>query len=72
MTHCLCLCICCLYQALEQFTRLLDQDVSRERRGKNGVENLAKAMKESPQFSTESSQKDVKEKLQHVSSSRAH
>ncbi|XP_043222080.1 uncharacterized protein LOC122381678 [Amphibalanus amphitrite] len=59
-------------KALEQFARLLEQDVGRERRGKSGVENLAKAMKESPQFSTESSQKDVKEKLQHLRSTLAY
>ncbi|XP_037076232.1 LOW QUALITY PROTEIN: nostrin-like [Pollicipes pollicipes] len=53
-------------KALEQFLQLIRQDVGRERRGKDGVENLAKAMQEAPHFGNEGSQKDVHEKLQHM------
>ena len=42
-------------------------DIDRERRGKQGVENLAKALQETPNFGGEDSQQDVSDKLQHVS-----
>lgn len=41
-------------------------DLERERRGKQGVENLAKALQETPTFGGEESQQDVNDKLQHV------
>ncbi|XP_037089407.1 uncharacterized protein LOC119109761 [Pollicipes pollicipes] len=53
-------------KALEQFLHLIRQGVERERRGKHGVENLAKAIQETPHFGSEGSKKDVHEKLQHM------
>lgn len=46
---------------------MLRTDLERERRGKQGVENLAKALQETPTFGGEESQQDVNDKLQHVS-----
>lgn len=46
---------------------MLKTDLERERRGKQGVENLAKALQETPTFGGEESQQDVNDKLQHVS-----
>lgn len=51
---------------------MLKTDLERERRGKQGVENLAKALQETPTFGGEESQQDVNDKLQHVSAHRAH
>lgn len=53
-------------QALEKFLKMLRTDLERERRGKQGVENLAKALQETPTFGGEESQQDVNDKLQHV------
>ncbi|KAF0302324.1 Nostrin [Amphibalanus amphitrite] len=53
-------------KALEQFLHLIRSGVERERRGKHGVENLAKAIQETPHFGSEGSKKDVHEKLQHT------
>lgn len=47
--------------------QLVVQDLERERRGKNGVENLARAFKQSPNFGNVDSQQNVSEKLHHVS-----
>lgn len=50
--------------------QLVVQDLERERRGKNGVENLARAFKQSPNFGNVDSQQNVSEKLHHVSTYR--
>ncbi|XP_071513677.1 uncharacterized protein Nost isoform X3 [Panulirus ornatus] len=52
-------------EALEKFVQMLRTDLERERRGKQGVENLAKALQETPTFGGEESQQDVNDKLQH-------
>lgn len=46
---------------------LIRQDIERERKSKNGLENLSKAMKHTPNFGAEDSQQNVSEKLYHVS-----
>ena len=43
-------------------------DIDREKKGKAGVENLARALQETPKFGSEDSQQDVQEKLQHMRS----
>lgn len=53
-------------EALEKFIHMLKTDLERERRGKQGVENLAKALQETPTFGGEESQQDVNDKLQHM------
>ncbi|XP_068238088.1 LOW QUALITY PROTEIN: serine-rich adhesin for platelets [Palaemon carinicauda] len=53
-------------EALEKFIQMLKTDLERERRGKQGVENLAKALQETPTFGGEESQQDVNDKLQHM------
>lgn len=57
-------------QALVKVLQLVVQDLERERRGKNGVENLARAFKQSPNFGNDDSQQNVSEKLHHVSDNR--
>lgn len=47
--------------------QLIVHDLEREKRGKNGVENLARAFKQTPTFGTDDSQQNVSEKLHHVS-----
>lgn len=46
---------------------LIRQDIERERKSKNGLENLSKAIKQTPSFGAEDSQQNVTEKLYHVS-----
>ncbi|XP_063872604.1 uncharacterized protein LOC135107005 isoform X3 [Scylla paramamosain] len=53
-------------EALEKFIKMVRTDLERERRGKQGVENLAKALQETPTFGGEESQQDVNDKLQHM------
>ena len=55
-------------EALSKFLRVIKTDIEREKKGKAGVENLAKALKETPKFGGEDSQKEVQEKLQHMTS----
>ena len=50
------------------FFRVIKSDIEREKKGKAGVENLAKALQETPKFGSEDSQQDVQEKLQHMRS----
>ena len=45
-------------------------DIDREQRGKQGVENLAKALQETPTFGGEDSQQDVNDRLQNVNDSK--
>ena len=47
---------------------MIKSDIEREKKGKAGVENLAKALQETPKFGSEDSQQDVQEKLQHMRS----
>lgn len=55
-------------QALIKLLHLIRQDVERERKSKNGLENLSKAIKQTPNFGTEDSQQSVVEKLYHMKS----
>ncbi|XP_039280905.1 uncharacterized protein LOC111059427 isoform X2 [Nilaparvata lugens] len=59
-------------QALYKILQLIRQDLERERRGKQGVENLARALKQTPNFGTEDSQQNVTEKLHHMRSMLAY
>ena len=43
-------------------------DIEREKKGKAGVENLARALQETPKFGSEDSQHDVREKIRHMRS----
>lgn len=55
-------------QALVKLLQLIRQDLDRERRGKQGVENLARALQQTPTFGAEDSQQNVTEKLHHMRS----
>ena len=55
-------------EALAKFVGILKGDIDREKKGRAGVENLAKALQETPKFGGEESQQDVQEKLQHMRS----
>ncbi|KAL1116758.1 hypothetical protein AAG570_005230, partial [Ranatra chinensis] len=59
-------------QALVKLLQLIRQDLERERRGKNGVENLARALKQAPNFATHDTQHNVSEKLHHMRSMLAY
>ena len=54
--------------SLAKCLRVVKSDIEREKKGKAGVENLAKALQETPKFGGEESQNDVQEKLQHMRS----
>ena len=53
---------------LARCLRIIRSDIEREKKGKAGVENLAKALQETPKFGNEDSQQDVYEKLLHMKS----
>lgn len=53
-------------EALDRFLMVLKHDIERERRGKQGVENLARVFQETPTFGDRDAQDDVQEKLQHM------
>lgn len=55
-------------EALVKFLAIVKADIDRERKGRAGVENLAKALQETPKFGGEESQADVQDKLQHMRS----
>ena len=55
-------------EALAKFVGIIKADIEREKKGRAGVENLAKALQETPKFGGEESQQDVQEKLQHMRS----
>ncbi|KAK6622150.1 hypothetical protein RUM44_001957 [Polyplax serrata] len=55
-------------QALMKLLQLIRQDLERERRGKEGVENLQRALQQTPNFGAEESQQNVDEKLHHMKS----
>ena len=55
-------------EALARGLRMIRADIERERKGKAGVENLARALQETPKFGSEDSQSDVREKLRHMKS----
>ena len=55
-------------EALFKFLRLVKSEIEREKKGKAGVENLAKALRETPRFGGEDSQQDVQDKLLHMRS----
>lgn len=54
------------FKALVKLLHLIRQDIERERKSKNGLENLSKAIKQTPNFGAEDSQQSVSEKLYHV------
>ncbi|XP_023215203.1 nostrin-like [Centruroides sculpturatus] len=53
-------------ESLEKFLRMLKHDLELERKGKQGLENLAKVFQETPNFGDADAQQDVNEKLQHL------
>ena len=55
-------------EALSKFVGILKADIEREKKGRAGVENLAKALQETPKFGGEESQAEVADKLQHMRS----
>lgn len=55
-------------EALAKLLRVIKSDIEREKKGKAGVENLAKALQETPKFGSEDSQQDVQDKLLHMRS----
>ena len=55
-------------EALSRSLRMIRADMEREKKGKAGVENLARALKETPKFGNEDSQHDVREKIRHMRS----
>lgn len=55
-------------QALIKLLHLIRQDIERERKSKTGLENLSKAIKQTPNFGAEDSQQNVIEKLYHMKS----
>jgi len=55
-------------EALSRMVAIIQADVDREKKGRAGVENLAKALQETPKFGGEESQQDVQDKLQHMRS----
>ena len=55
-------------ESLERCLHWVRSDLERESRGRRGVENLAKALQESPHFGGEESQLEVHEKLLHLRS----
>ncbi|XP_075535686.1 nostrin isoform X2 [Dermacentor variabilis] len=58
-------------EALQRLLQLLQKDLDTERRGKQGVESLAQAFRESPRFGDEEAQLRVQEKLQQLRQSLA-
>ncbi|XP_074039678.1 nostrin isoform X1 [Leptinotarsa decemlineata] len=55
-------------QALVKLLHLIRQDIERERKSKNGLEVLSKAIKQTPSFGSEDSQQSVIEKLHDMTS----
>ena len=55
-------------EALARAIRMVRADIEREKKGKAGVENLARALEETPKFGSEDSQSDVRDKLRHIKS----
>ncbi|KFM77918.1 Nostrin, partial [Stegodyphus mimosarum] len=53
-------------EILQRFLNLLKHDLELERKGKQGVENLAKVFQETPTFGDAEAQQDVFEKLQNM------
>ena len=53
-------------EALAKVVGIIKADAEREKKGRAGVENLAKALKDTPKFGGEESQQDVQDKLQHM------
>ena len=55
-------------EALANIVGMLKADIEREKKGRAGVENLARALQETPKFAGEDSQQDVEDRLQHMRS----
>merc|ERR1712106_346663 len=53
-------------EALAKVVGIIKADAEREKKGRAGVKNLAKALKDTPNFGGEESQQDVQDKLQHM------
>lgn len=59
-------------QALVKLLQLIKLDIERERKARHGLENLSKAIKQTPNFGAEDSQQTVAEKLYHVCIKQRH
>ncbi|CAB4066921.1 NOSTRIN [Lepeophtheirus salmonis] len=55
-------------QAINEILKRVDMDIEKEKKGRSGVENLAKALTETPKFGGEDSLVDIQEKISHMSS----
>ncbi|KAI4465241.1 sh3 domain-containing [Holotrichia oblita] len=55
-------------QALIKLSHLVKQDIDREKKSKHGLENLSRAIKQTPNFGAEDSNQTVAEKLYHMKS----
>ena len=53
-------------EALAKIVGTLKADIEREKKGWAGVENLSKALQETPKFGGEESQQDIQDKIQHL------
>ncbi|KAJ8946488.1 hypothetical protein NQ314_008882 [Rhamnusium bicolor] len=59
-----------LIEALVKLLHLIRQDIERERKSKNGLENLSKAIKQTPNFGSEDSQQSMKSMLTYLEGAR--
>ena len=55
-------------ESIERCLHWVRSDVERESRGKRGVENLARALQDTPHFGSQESQQEVHQKLMHLRS----
>lgn len=53
-------------ESLEKFLMMIMRDLEMERKGREGVENLARVFHETPRFGDEEAQADVQEKLRQL------
>lgn len=53
-------------ESLEKFLMMVMRDLEMERKGREGVENLARVFQETPRFGDEEAQADVQEKLRQL------
>ncbi|OQR66336.1 nostrin-like [Tropilaelaps mercedesae] len=53
-------------ESLEKFLMMVMRDLEMERKGREGVENLARVFQETPKFGDEDAQADVQEKLRQL------
>lgn len=53
-------------ESLERCLHWIRSDVEKESRGKRGIQNLSRALKDTPNFGGEESKQEVREKLMHI------